>query len=87
MSKEDVEQDYDLNIDLTLFIYEYPLIAKIFFNNSLQFLQSLEQTVLKIQNTIQNEISEESLFRLIVKPKVKLQILLKSILSLILGGN
>ena len=70
MSKEDVEKDYELRIDLALLIYEFPEIAKVFYNNSLKFLEDIEEGVIKIQQQLKEEYSEGSLYRFIVKPIV-----------------
>ncbi|CAI2385009.1 unnamed protein product [Moneuplotes crassus] len=73
MAKEVKEKDYDLFIDLTLLIYEFPEVGQVFYTSSLKLISSLEETVMNIQKKFQEDLTSDSLFRLTIKEKVSVR--------------
>lgn len=67
MAKENADLSYDLNIDMTLFIYEYPEIAEAFYNHSLELIEGLQEMLGKIQKGI---LEEDNMINLTLKRKV-----------------
>ena len=51
---------YDLFVDLTLFLYEWPEVGESFYNDTVEFLEWLYKIVIKIQT----QLKEEEAFQL-----------------------
>jgi hypothetical protein len=55
LSKENPDRSYDIYIDLTLFLYEYPEVAEAFYMRPTSFLNGLRKIVLEVQREILEE--------------------------------